>query len=54
MFKASGCICTKVTLMNSTGNILLQLSKGKQSSTTSGVAENKELNHVPPNVYVLL
>ena len=54
MFKTSGCICTKITLMNSTGNTLLQLSKGKQSSAISGVVENKELNHVPLNVYVLL
>ena len=43
----------KLTLRNSTGNILLPLSKGKHDSAVSGVVENKELNHVPPYVYML-
>ena len=41
MFKTSICICTKVSLMNSTCNILLQLSKGKRGSVISGVVERE-------------
>ena len=41
MFKTSTCICTKVSLRNTTCNILLQLGKGKQSSVTSGVVERE-------------
>ena len=35
MFKTSSCICIKVSLRNSTFNILLQLSKGKRGSVIS-------------------
>ena len=41
MFKTSSCICTKVSLKNSTCNILLQLSKGKRGSVISGVVERE-------------
>ena len=41
MFKTSSCICTKVSLRNSTCNILLQLSKGKRGSVISGVVERE-------------
>ena len=41
MFKTSTCICTKVSLRNSTCNILLQLSKGKRGSVISGVVERE-------------
>ena len=41
MFKTSTCICTKVSLRNSTCNILLQLSKGKRGNVISGVVERE-------------
>ena len=41
MFKTSSSICTKVSLRNSTCNILLQLSKGKGGSVISGVVERE-------------
>ena len=41
MFKASSCICTKVSLRNSTCNILLELTKGKRGSVISGVVERE-------------
>ena len=41
MCKTSSCICTKVSLGNSTCNILLQLSKGKRDSVISGVVERE-------------
>ena len=41
MFKTSSCICTKVSLRNSTCNILLQLNKGKRGSVISGVVERE-------------
>ena len=41
MFKTSSCIYIKVSLRNSTCNILLQLSKGKRGSVISGVVERE-------------
>ena len=41
MFKTSSCICTKVSLRNSTSHILLQLSKRKGGSIISGVVERE-------------
>ena len=41
MFKTSSCICTKVSLRNSTCNILLQLSKGKRGSVIKGIVERE-------------
>ena len=41
MFKTSSCICSKVSLRNSTCNTLLQSSKGKQGRVISGVAETE-------------
>ena len=40
-FKTSSCICIKVSLRNSTCNILLQLSKGKRGNVISGVLERE-------------
>ena len=41
MFKTSSCICIKVSLRNSSCNILLQLSKGKRGSVISDVVERE-------------
>ena len=41
MFKTSSCICIKVSLRNSTFNILLQLSKGKRGSVIGDVVERE-------------
>ena len=51
MFKTSSCKCTKVSLRNSTCNILLQLSKGKRGSVISDVLERGciELMRERPN-----
>ena len=51
MFKTSSCICTKVSLRNSTCNILLELTKGKRGNVISGVVEREciELIRVRPS-----
>ena len=41
MFKTSSCICTKVSLRNSTCNIPLELTKGKRGNVISGVVERE-------------
>ena len=41
MFKTSSCICNKVSLRNSTCNILFQLNKGKRGGVVSGVVERE-------------
>ena len=43
MFTTCSCICTKVSLRNSTYNILLQLSKGQRDSLISGVVERERI-----------
>ena len=37
----TGCICSKVSLRNSSFKILLEISKGKQGSAISGVVERE-------------
>ena len=41
MFKTSSCICTKVSLRNSTCNVLLHLSMGKRGSVISGAVKRE-------------
>ena len=43
MFRASSCICTKVSLRNLNCNILLQLSKEKQGNVISGIVERESI-----------
>ena len=41
MFKTSSCICTKVSLRDSTYNIVLQLRKGKPGRVINGIVERE-------------
>ena len=43
MFRASSCICTKVSLRNLNCNIVLQLSKEKQGNVISGIVERESI-----------